>query len=1139
MITPEILNLTGNSLTISNAEGCAVPIYISELYRHRRQQLLVICRDHAGANHLIDDLKFLLPSELVLNFSDYETLPYDSFSPQQDLISNRMEALFTMLHTPACIVVSSINTLMQRIAPREYIEKNVFILNRGQEISMTEIIGTLNHNGYSRVSQVYEQGEFAVRGSIIDLFPTGTNNPYRIDFFDNEIESIRIFNTETQRTGEEVKHIRLLPAREFPIQKTDIELFRQNYRENFSASLDPSSVYQQVSSGHIPAGIEYYLPLFYQKTDSILDYLQKDSRIVLVHGVSEQACSFMEYVKQRYEAGNPEDSDFNAQERPKLKPLQLYFAPEEFFRQLKNFCQIKLLAGESEHGFSLGTCRPDDVGISSTGRKLAKLENFIKNSNLRILFSAYSPGRVDTVCELLRDINVRPKQVSSIDEFTKSDEQYGIIVTSFDEGLIFTERNIAVITESELFGNTYIATKRNNKNVQADAIIRNLAELKTGEKIVHYKYGIGCYRGLEIRDINGINKEFFCLEYADNARLYVEITELHLISRYTGGANPPLNKLGSDTWVKNREKAQKKVKDVAVQLLDVYSKRATRKGFRFKFDKTAYNSFVADFPYVETEDQKKAILSVITDMTQAKTMDRLICGDVGFGKTEVAIRAAFIAVSNSKQVAVLVPTVLLAEQHYDTFKNRFSNEAVTIESLSRFKTAGQQTRILEDLAEGKIDIIIGTHKLLSKTVNYKDLGLLIVDEEHRFGVKQKEMIKAMRSDVDILTLTATPIPRTLNMAFSGLRDLSLITTPPAKRLAIKTFLKQMDFSIIREAVARELKRGGQVYYIHNEVSTIEHRAEELRNLLPEARIEVAHGQMNERMLGLIMNNFYRHKFDILVCTTIIETGIDIPSANTMIIERADKFGLAQLHQIRGRVGRSCHQAYAYLLTPPPKLMSRDAVKRLEAITMHEDLGVGFALANHDLEIRGAGELLGDEQSGQIAAVGFTLYMEMLNKAINSLKDGDELSLTDLSARNTEINLDISALIPATYIDDVSTRLIFYKRLVSAANDEELQSIKAEMIDRFGLIPQELSDLFEIHKLRIKVEPLGIDSIAMNNVTRFIKFNTRNKINPDRIVKLLMKYPKDYALEGLKLRIIPKVEPLEQIKFINDVISNIV
>jgi transcription-repair coupling factor (superfamily II helicase) len=726
-----------------------------------------------------------------------------------------------------------------------------------------------------------------------------------------------------------------------------------------------------------------------------------------------------------------------------------------------------------------------------------------------------------------------------MDEFTKSDEQYGIIVTSFDEGLIFTEQNIAVITESELFGNSYIATKRNNKNVQADAIIRNLAELKTGEKIVHYKYGIGCYRGLEIRDINGINKEFFCLEYADNARLYVEITELHLISRYTGGANPPLNKLGSDTWVKNREKARKKVKDVAVQLLDVYSKRATRKGFRFKFDKTAYNSFVADFPYVETEDQKKAILSVITDMTQAKTMDRLICGDVGFGKTEVAIRAAFIAVSNSKQVAVLVPTVLLAEQHYDTFKNRFSNEAVTIESLSRFKTAGQQTRILEDLAEGKIDIIIGTHKLLSKTVKYKDLGLLIVDEEHRFGVKQKEMIKAMRSDVDILTLTATPIPRTLNMAFSGLRDLSLITTPPAKRLAIKTFLKQMDFSIIREAVARELKRGGQVYYIHNEVSTIEHRAEELRNLLPEARIEVAHGQMNERMLGLIMNNFYRHKFDILVCTTIIETGIDIPSANTMIIERADKFGLAQLHQIRGRVGRSSHQAYAYLLTPPPKLMSRDAVKRLEAITMHEDLGVGFALANHDLEIRGAGELLGDEQSGQIAAVGFTLYMEMLNKAINSLKDGDELSLTDLSARNTEINLDISALIPATYIDDVSTRLIFYKRLVSAANDEELQSIKAEMIDRFGPVPQELSDLFEIHKLRIKVEPLGIDSIAMNNVTRFIKFNTRNKINPDRIVKLLMKYPKDYALEGLKLRIIPKVEPQEQIKFINDVISNIV
>ena len=1135
MFNPEIINADGSCVSIGNAYGCAVPLYISELYRSKKQQYLVICREPATANHLLDDLKFLLPGEQILSFSDYETLPYDSFSPQQDLISNRMEALFTLMHTPCCIVIAAVGTLLQRTAPRSYIEKHVFVLNRGQEISMTEITSTLTRNGYLRVSQVYGQGEFAVRGSLIDLFPSGMSSPYRIDFFDDEIESIKIFDPESQRTGEETGQIRLLPAREFPIQKTDIELFRQNYRENFGASLDPASIYQQVSSGHIPAGIEYYLPFFYQETSCVLDYLSPDARIIGIHQIYEQAESFCTYVKQRYETGSGENSD----DRPKLKPELLYFSPDNFFHRMKNFRQVKISEPQSGHGLNFSISRPEDLSIGSQSPKMSKLRKWLDlNPQLRILFSAYSAGRVDTVCEHLREIAILPVQCKSIDQFVSSGEKYGIVVTSLDEGIVFSDPAVAIITESELFGNTYIATRRNNRNVQADAIIRNLAELKLGEKIVHYKYGIGCYRGLEIREINGINKEFFCLEYADNARLYVEITELHLISRYTGGANPPLNKLGSDAWTKNREKAQKKVRDVAVQLLDIYAKRATRTGYRFKFYKEAYNKFAADFPYVETEDQKRAILSVITDMTQNKTMDRLICGDVGFGKTEVAVRAAFIAVSNGKQVAVLVPTVLLAEQHYETFKNRFAGEAVNIESLSRFKTASEQTRILNDLADGKIDILIGTHKLLGKSVIYHDLGLLIVDEEHRFGVKQKETIKAMRADVDILTLTATPIPRTLNMAFSGLRDLSLITTPPAKRLAIKTFLKQMDFGIIREAVTRELKRGGQVYYIHNEVTTIENRAEELRNLLPEARIEVAHGQMNERSLGLIMNNFYRQKFNVLVCTTIIETGIDIPSCNTIIIERADKFGLAQLHQLRGRVGRSSHQAYAYLLTPPPKLMSADAVKRLEAITMHEDLGVGFALANHDLEIRGAGELLGDEQSGQIAAVGFTLYMEMLGNAINSLKDGNDQSLSDLSSKSTEINLDISALIPADYISDISTRLIFYKRLVSASNPDEFQSIKAEMIDRFGLIPPPLSDLFEIHKIRLRVEPLGIESIAMTNVTRFIKFRPKNAINPDRIVKLLISSPKDYQLEELKLKILRKVEPQEQIRFINDLLSSL-
>ncbi len=1141
-IDKKLLNISGNCTDIYNSSELNTALYLAGLCQGNDHIILAVLPSTQEVYKLAEELRYLNLSCPVLKFSDYETLPYDTFSPQQELISNRLETLYTLKTTKRAIVLGSVSALLGRIAPPEYVLSHALVVRTGQSLDMNALIHDLEKTCYTRVSQVYEQGEYAVRGSLIDLFPSGSKTPFRIDFFDDEIDSIRIFDPENQRTSEIVKEIRLLPAREFPIQPEDIDRFRKQYRNHFGASLEADSVYQLVSKGRIPPGIESYLPLFYEQTSTICDYLNQDSQIVLVNDAVKQAENFTEYVKQRYASADPENQDGAlARLYPKLKPEVLYIPCNDLLGCFKEFTRIRLhkedLCSDKKKRFA--TSEIPDISIKSKKDKLEDLNDFVKNNNhCRFLFSAYSPGRVETIRDTLREINIAPVLFSTMKEFAGSDEKFGILVSPFDEGQIFTSDNCVFITEYELFGNSFVTARRNNKNIQADAIIRNLAELKIDEKIVHYKYGIGLYKGLEIRNINGVNKEFFCLEYADGAKLYVEITELHLISRYTGGANPPLNRLGSETWIKNRSKAQEKVKDVAVQLLDVYSKRAVKKGFAFKFDRKSYNSFITGFPYEETEDQKRAIESVISDMTQNKTMDRLICGDVGFGKTEVAIRAAFIAVTNNKQVAILVPTVLLAEQHYESFRNRFASEAVNIEVLSRFKTAGEQKKILEDLAAGKIDIIIGTHKLLSKSIKYSDLGLLIVDEEHRFGVKQKELIKALRSEVDILTLTATPIPRTLNMAFSGLRDLSLITTAPAKRLAIKTFLKQTDSTLIREAIMRELKRGGQVYFLHNDVSTIEKRAEDIANLVPEAKIEVAHGQMNERHLGMIMNNFYHQKFNVLVCTTIIETGIDIPSANTIIIERADQFGLAQLHQIRGRVGRSNHQAYAYLLTPPPKLITRDAVKRLEAITMHEDLGVGFALANHDLEIRGAGELLGDEQSGQIASVGFTLYMEMLNNAITALKNGEELSLMELSDRTTEINLNISAIIPDEYISDISFRLSFYKRLASAESPEDLGIIKEELIDRFGPLPPEVSCLLEVTRLRMTAEEMGISNITVSSVTSFISFTSDTKVDPVKLVSLVQRYPNQFKVEKDRLKILLKLEVQDRLKFIQDLITEL-
>ncbi len=1102
--------------------------------------VILIAGTAAEARVLIPELKGLLPPERVLEYPDYETLPYDIFSPQQDLISSRLESLFCLASGYPCVVVTTAAAMLHRVAPPDFVLKNALILKKGQVMGMEKLAALLTGAGYTRVSQVYGPGEFAVRGSLIDLFPSGMDSPFRLDFFDEEIESIRLFDAETQRTTSQTDSIRLLPAREFPIQKGDIERFRRSYREEFGASLSPDSVYQQVSSGHLPGGIEYYLPLFLEETVPVTAYLPPDTRVILAPGAADQMTGYQDYVRRRHQGTDGAGSSKEELAlRPRLPPERICVQADEMLRLLKERQRITLRqdpGGAKDASFDAAPL--PDISLGKGG-SLERLRQFLDGcpAGMRFLFSLYSRGRLDTIRDLLRPEGITLTETKDLPSFLSSDDVFAAAVTPFDQGMIFPSHGICVISETELFGTSFVNARRNSRNVQADAVIRNLGELKQGDLIVHYKYGIGRYQGLEIRDINGVSKEFFCLEYAGGDRLYVEITELHLISRYTGGANPPLNTLGSDTWEKNRKKAREKASDAAAQLLDIYSRRALKKGHAFSFDQQAYSRFAAGFPYDETEDQQKAIQAVIADLTSERTMDRLICGDVGFGKTEVALRAAFIAVSDGRQVAVLVPTVLLADQHYETFRTRFADEAVNIEVLSRFRTAAEQQKALEDLKEGRTDIIIGTHKLLSKSVKYKNLGLLIIDEEHRFGVRQKEAIKSMRSEVDILTLTATPIPRTLNMAFSGLRDLSLITTPPARRLSIKTFLKQSDSALIREAVLRELKRGGQVYYLYNDTLTIEKRAEDLANLIPEASIQVAHGQMREKTLAAIMNSFYRRKFSVLVCTTIIETGIDIPTANTIIIERADRFGLAQLHQIRGRVGRSARQAYAYLLTPPPDLMTRDAVKRLEAIASHDDLGAGFALANHDLEIRGAGELLGDDQSGQIAAVGFGLYMEMLENAVRALRSGKEPSLTDVSARGAEINLGVSAVIPDDYMPDVSIRLSFYKRLASAEDEKSLKEIRDDMTDRYGALPPPASGLFEVNRIRIQATDLGIQAITVSKVTSFVRFGPEPKADPGKIVELLTRYPESFRMEGTdRIRILRKVEPEECLKFVQDILS---
>jgi len=1107
----------GDHRQLGQLTGAALAAECADIAERHPGPLLLITSDMQTALHLQDEIRQFtaLP---VSHLPDWETLPYDSFSPHQDIISARLSTLYHLPSMERGVLILPVNTLMQRVCPHQFLQGHALVMKSGQKMSRDLLREQLDQAGYRHVDQVMEHGEYAIRGALLDLFPMGSEQPFRIDFFDDEIDSLRLFDVDSQRTLDAVDAINLLPAHEFPTDKQSIELFRSQWREHFDVLRDAGHIYQQVSKGSLPVGIEYWQPLFFSgELQPLFDYLPANTLLLCSSDLQAGSERFWQDTRQRYENRKVDPL------RPLLPPDRLWLHPDSLMSALKQWPMVRLSAQtltDKAANTNLAYSPLPEISLQSQAKSpLEALRKFSESFNGAIIFSAESQGRRERLQEQLSKIKIRPVEIERLADADKPGHY--LMMGPAETGFIDHSRQRAVITETDLLGERVVRRRQDNRRtINPDVLIRNLAELHPGQPVVHLEHGVGRYAGLTTLETGGVTAEYLMLTYAGDANLYVPVSSLHMISRYAGGAdeNAPLHRLGSDSWSRARQKAAEKVRDVAAELLDIYAQRAAKTGFAFKHNREMYQKFCDSFPYETTTDQAQAINAVLSDMCQPLAMDRLVCGDVGFGKTEVAMRAAFLAVENHKQVAVLVPTTLLAQQHFDNFRDRFADWPIRIEMLSRFRTTKEQNQILQQASEGKIDILIGTHKLLMSDLQWQDLGLLIVDEEHRFGVRHKERIKAMRADVDILTLTATPIPRTLNMAMSGMRDLSIIATPPARRLAVKTFVREYDELVVREAILREILRGGQVYYLYNDVENISKAAERLSTLVPEARVGIGHGQMRERELERVMNDFHHQRFNVLVCTTIIETGIDIPSANTIIIERADHFGLAQLHQLRGRVGRSHHQAYAWLLTPHPKAMTSDAAKRLEAIASLEDLGAGFALATHDLEIRGAGELLGEDQSGQMETLGFTLYMELLENAVEALKAGREPSLEDLTSQQTEVELRMPALLPEEFIPDVNTRLSFYKRIASAASDNDIQDLKIELIDRFGLLPDPARNLLDIALLRQQAVTIGIRKIEASEKGGYIEFSEKNHVDPGWLIGLLQSAPQQWKLEDpVKLR----------------------
>lgn len=1121
--------------------GGAKALAIAEQVANKNHFHLVVCDNSAEAMSLEEQIQFFSEDVPILHFPDWETLPYDSFSPHEDIISERLACLQSLQALKHGVLLVPVHTLMQRIAPPSFISQHSFSLKTGDILEIEDFRRQLEQANYHCVDNVYQHGEFALRGGLIDIFPMGSDEPYRIELFDIEVEQIKRFSTETQRSIASVDSIQLMPAKEFPLDKQALATFEDNWYEFFpDTSLKETHFYQDINQGLAFSGIEYYLPLFFEKSASLFDYLPKNSRIISTENIEANSRTFYGDVESRYQQYNVD------RKQPLLPPSTVFLNDNDLFSALKQFPRVVLteqIIDNPDKGFyCFDSQQQVDISIDAKAQApYHKLQQLIASSDSPLLFCAESLGRKDVLIEIFKHLKTSIVEVSSWQEFLELKPSVGLTVSPISEGLHLN--SCQVFSEAQLFGQrVQQRRRRKSQRDNSELVIKSLTELKLGAPVVHIDHGIGRYLGLKIIEVDGRKEEFLNLQYADKAMLYVPVASLHLISRYSGadGDNAPLHRLGTEQWQKSKKKAAEKAHDVAAELLDIYSRRAARKGFSFTAYSEAYQLFASQFPFEETEDQLSAIKRVLEDMASEQPMDRLVCGDVGFGKTEVAMRAAFTAVHNNKQVAVLVPTTLLAEQHYQSFLDRFADMPVNIDVLSRFKSAKEQKQALERLEAGKTDIMIGTHKLLQRDVKFKDLGLIIIDEEHRFGVKQKESLKAMRTEVDVLALTATPIPRTLNMSMAGMRDLSIIATAPAKRISIKTFVRAKENNLIKEAILRELLRGGQVYYLHNEVKTIENVARELQALIPEARIGIGHGQMPERELESVMSDFYHKRFNILLCTTIIETGIDVPNANTMIIDRADKFGLAQLHQLRGRVGRSHHQAYAYLLTPAEKKLSRDAEKRLEAISESSHLGAGFTLATHDLEIRGAGELLGDDQSGQIHSIGFSLYMQMLEQAVKALQSGDKSLLEQPLKRGTEVNLHIPAIIPDDYLPDVHTRLSLYKTIANCENKKALDECKIDIIDRFGLLPEPLQNLFSVTEVKLKAQKLGIDKIDLGNQYGRFEFANNTPVDPMNLVKLVQQQPQIFKIDGsstLKCKLAS--ETVEQrLQLVDDILQSL-
>ena len=1142
----------GRRHTLPRPTGSADALLLARIAQSLagRQMLAIVTAEPADAQRLLDELPFFAPGLRTALFPDWETLPYDTFSPHQDLISERLATLWRMLQRECDVVLLPATTALTRLAPPSFLAGTTFHFKQKARLDESQLKAQLTLASYQHVSQVVSPGEYAVRGGLIDLYPMGSPVPYRVDLFDREVDSIRVFDPDTQRSLYPVPEVRLLPGREFPMDEASRAAFRSRWREKVDGDPSKARAYKDIQQGIATGGIEYYLPLFFDQTATIFDYLAGPGgdggaegalhATLVLHGEIDEAL-------QRFWADTRERHRFlqHDKERPLLPPEEVFLKVDEFFARTQPHATLALRGSDP-----VAWARPlPDLAVDrSATEPLHLLEQHLAATPHRVLICAESEGRRASLLDLLRDHRIDVPAVGSLDEFTTGAEKVAIAAAPLAAGFHWHEpdagTSVQFVTETELFATTREARRRRKQEQvsSVDALIKDLSELKVGDPVVHVNHGIGRYQGLVHIDLGEGASEFLHLEYADKATLYVPVSQLHLISRYTGvsAEEAPLHKLGSGQWEKAKRKAAEQVRDTAAELLNLYARRAAREGYSHRFSPHDYEAFAASFGFEETADQRAAIHAVIQDLVSPKPMDRLVCGDVGFGKTEVALRAAFVAVHGGKQVAILAPTTLLAEQHFQTLADRFSPWPVKVAEMSRFRTPKEVKAAIEGLADGSIDIVVGTHKLLSPDIKFKRLGLLVIDEEHRFGVRHKEAMKALRAEVDVLTLTATPIPRTLGMALEGLRDLSVIATAPQRRLAIKTFVRNEGSSIIREAVLRELKRGGQVYFLHNEVETIENRRMKLAELLPEARIAIAHGQMPERELERVMRDFVAQRYNLLLCSTIIETGIDVPSANTIVISRADKFGLAQLHQLRGRVGRSHHQAYAYLLVPDVEGLTKQAAQRLEAIQQMEELGSGFYLAMHDLEIRGAGEVLGEHQSGNMMEVGFQLYNDMLSEAVRSLKAGREPDLLSplggLFGGTTEVNLHTPALLPDAYCGDVHARLSLYKRLATAEKQETIDLLLEEITDRFGTLPPQGQALFDTHRLRVLAKPYGVQKIDAGPKVMSITFRPNPPIDAQRIIALVQKNRSVKLAGNDKLRIDREfAKPEERAQYIRDVL----